>query len=134
MRKFITESDGLPKWHSPISHAVVVNDFCYLSGQLSIDSAGKYIAGSAYEEAGRAFGNLFSALAAAGFQRSELVFVDVALVDIEDIGSINRVYDELFPEGKKPARTVYQAAALPFGGRVKVMGVAIRDAASSRKE
>jgi enamine deaminase RidA (YjgF/YER057c/UK114 family) len=40
---------------------------------------------------------------------------------------VNEVYAKLFPEGQRPARTVYQAAGLPYGGRVKVMGVAIKD-------
>jgi enamine deaminase RidA (YjgF/YER057c/UK114 family) len=40
---------------------------------------------------------------------------------------VNAVYASLFPEGRRPARTVYQVAALPFGGKVKVTGVAIRD-------
>ena len=34
---------------------------------------------------------------------------------------------EIFPENKRPARTIYQAAALPFGGKVKVTATAIRD-------
>ena len=40
--------------------------------------------------------------------------------------AVNQLFAELFPEGKRPARTVYQAAALPFGGRVKVTGVAVK--------
>jgi hypothetical protein len=40
---------------------------------------------------------------------------------------VNAVDAALFPEGRRPARTVYQVAALPFGGKVKVIRVAIRD-------
>jgi len=71
MRQFITSGDGLPKWSTPITHAVVVDNICYLSGQLSIGEDGQYIAGTAKEEAARAFANLFSAIKAANFSNSD---------------------------------------------------------------
>nr|WP_315485277.1 RidA family protein [uncultured Undibacterium sp.] len=127
MRQFITSGDGLPKWSTPISHAVVVDNICYLSGQLSIGEEGQYIAGTAKEEAARAFANLFSAIKAANFSISDLTFVDIAFIDLNELNEVNDLYAELFPEGQRPARTIYQAAALPYGGRVKVMGVAIKE-------
>jgi enamine deaminase RidA (YjgF/YER057c/UK114 family) len=127
MRKFITEGPGLPKWPSPISHAVVVDNICYLSGQLSISPEGKYVPGTIREEAVRAFDNLFAALRAAGFMLDDITFIDIAFIDLADVAEVNQLYGELFPEGRRPARTIYQAAALPFGGRVKVMGVAIQE-------
>ncbi len=127
MRRFITEGAGLPRWSVPISHAVVVDDICYLSGQLSIDESGAFVAGTALQEARRAFANLFAALRAAEFAIGDLVFVDIAFIDLADVDEVNGLYAELFTERMRPARTVYQAAALPFGGRIKVMGVAIRE-------
>jgi 2-iminobutanoate/2-iminopropanoate deaminase len=131
MRKFVTQGEGLPQWSSPISHAVVVNNICYLSGQLSIDESGNYVPGTAREEAVRAFNNLFAAVRAAGFSIGDIVFIDIAFVDLADVGQVNALYAELFSESKRPARTIYQAAALPFGGKVKVMGVAIKDVTES---
>jgi 2-iminobutanoate/2-iminopropanoate deaminase len=127
MRKYITEGRGLPKWATPISHAVVVNNVCHLSGQVSVNESGIYVPGTALEEAERAFENLFCALRAADFSISDVTFIDIALIDLNDLPKVNELFAKLFEEGKRPARTVYQAAALPFGGRVKVMGVAIRD-------
>lgn len=127
MRKHITSGEGLPRWSSPISHAVVVDDTCYLSGQLALDAGGRYVPGTPAQEARLAFRNLFAALAAAGFEPGDMVFVDIAFTDLAAIGEVNEVYASVFPPGRAPARTVYQAAALPFGGQVKVMGVAIRE-------
>ena len=127
MRRYITQGAGLPKWSVPISHAVVVGDICYLSGQLSVDESGVFVAGTTVQEARRAFGNLFAAVRAAGFSVSDLVFLDIAFIDLADVTQVNRLFAKLFPETMRPARTIYQAAALPFGGRVKVMGVAIRE-------
>jgi 2-iminobutanoate/2-iminopropanoate deaminase len=129
MRRFVTCGDGLPALSSPISHAVVVDNICYLSGQLSIGDDGTYIPGTVKEEATRAFENLFAAVNAAGFLVSDLTFIDIAFADLEDLGDVNELYAELFPAGRRPARTIYQAAALPYGGRVKVMGVAIKERA-----
>jgi 2-iminobutanoate/2-iminopropanoate deaminase len=39
---------------------------------------------------------------------------------------VNPYFDNLFETGKKPARTIYQAAALPMGAKIKVMAVAIK--------
>ena len=54
------------------------------------------------------------------------MYVDVAFIDLRDIAEVNALFAELFPEGRRPARTVYQAAALPYGGKVKVQAVAVR--------
>ena len=127
MRKHITTGEGLPKWTAPISHAVAVDNICYVSGQLSFDAKGKFVSGTVREEAERAFKNLFAAIKAADFSVDDLAFVDIAFADLRDLNEVNRLFAELFAEGKRPARTIYQVAALPFGGKVKVMGVAIKE-------
>lgn len=123
--RYILSAPALPPSPSPISHAVVAGDHCYISGQLATDASGAFRAGTAREEAERAFRNLFAALEAAGFTREDLVYIDIAFTDLDDLADVNRVCAELFREGRRPARTVYQAAALPFGGRIKVQGVAV---------
>ena len=129
MKKFIRSAEGLPAWSSPISHAVVVDRTCWLSGQLSLDADGRYLPDTAAGEARRAFAHLARALEGAGFTLADMVFVDVALVDLADVGEVNAVFAELFAQDARPARTVYQAAALPFGGKVKVMGIAVKEQA-----
>jgi 2-iminobutanoate/2-iminopropanoate deaminase len=124
--RYVTSGPGLPPPPSPIRPAVVAGDHCYVSGQLSTDPNGRFQGGSARGEAAVAFNNLFAALEAAGFSREDLVYVDVAFLDLSDLPQVNELFAELFPAGSRPARTVYQAAALPYGGKVKVQGVAVR--------
>ncbi len=126
-KKYIVEGKGLPQWSNPISHAVVVNNMCFVSGQLSVDESGKYIQGTVMEEARLAFSNFFAALTAADFNKSDIVFIDIAFSNLDDLPAVNQLYIELFPEGKRPARTIYQAAVLPFGGKVKITGTAVKD-------
>lgn len=125
--RFITTSPTLPPAASPISHAVVAGSHCYISGQLAVDAAGVFRPGTAREEAALAFHNVFAAAEAAGFGRHEVVYVDIAFVDLADLPEVNALYAELFPEHRRPARTIYQAAALPGGGRIKVQAVAVRE-------
>ena len=126
-RKFITEGQGLPKWSNPISHAVVVNNMCFVSGQLSVDIDGQYVAGTIEEESIRAFNNVFSALKVAGFEPDEIVYIDIAFSDLSHANEVNLIYMNLFPEGRRPARTIYEAAKLPFGGKIKIVATAVKD-------
>ncbi|MFC4222243.1 RidA family protein [Flagellimonas marina] len=127
MKRYIQKGDGLPNWPNPISHAVVVNNMCFVSGQLAIDSDGRYVDGSIEEEGKLAFTNFFSALKAAGFEKEDVVFIDIAFDDLKDQSEIDRLYMDYFPENRRPARTIYQAEALPFGGKVKITGTAVKD-------
>ena len=127
MRKFITQGEGLPQWSNPISHAVVVGKQCYISGQLAVNEQGQYVPGTIREEAEMAFANVFAAAKAAGFSKDELVYIDIAFADLSEVGEVNQLYCELFPEGKRPARTIAEAAGLPFGGKIKVVATAVKD-------
>jgi 2-iminobutanoate/2-iminopropanoate deaminase len=125
-KRYITEVEGVPASPSPISNAVVVGNQCWISGQLSVGDDGKYAPGSAREEAERAFAHVFRIAKAAGFAPTDIVYIDLAFIDLADVPEVNTLYGELFPVGQRPARTIYQAAKLPFGGRVKVQAVAAR--------
>jgi 2-iminobutanoate/2-iminopropanoate deaminase len=125
--RFIVSAPALPPSPAPISQAVVAGSHCYVSGQLAMDAGGVFCPGSAHDEAVLAFRNVFAALRGAGFEPHEIVYVDIAFLDLADVAQVNDLYAELFPEGRRPARTIYQAAALPYGGRVKVQAVAVRE-------
>jgi len=126
-KKYIVQGEGLPNWASPISHAVVVNNMCFVSGQLSVNGDGKFIPDTALKEAKLAFSNFFAALKNAGFKKEDIVFIDIAFNNLGDLPEINQLFVELFPENKCPARTIYQAEALPFGGKIKITGTAVKD-------
>ena len=127
VKKYITEGEGLPTWSNPISHAVVVNNMCFISGQLAIDSDGIYVEDTIQNETNLAFSNFFSALRNSGFDRDDVVFIDIAFNDLNELPIVNTIFSTLFPEEKRPARTIYQAEALPFGGKIKITGTAVKD-------
>jgi 2-iminobutanoate/2-iminopropanoate deaminase len=125
-KRHIVEVEGVPPSPSPISNAVVVGNQCWISGQLSVGPDGKYMPGTVREEAARAFAYIFLIAQAAGFSREDIVYVDLAFIDLDDVAAVNALYGELFPSGMRPARTIYQAAKLPFGAKVKVQAIAAR--------
>jgi len=126
-KTYITEGDDLPKWDSPISHAVIVNNMCFISGQLAVNKNGEYVIGTILEEAQLAFSNFFSVLKQSKFEKIDVVFIDIAFNDLKDLHIVNALFVELFPEGQRPARTIYQAEALPYGGKIKITGTAVKD-------
>lgn len=122
-RRFLVDVPGVPSSPSPISNAVVVGDTCHISGQLAVYDDG-YRPGTAREEAERAFELVFLIAKEAGFEREEIVYVDLAFADLDELPEVNALYGELFEN--RPARTIYQAAKLPFGAKVKVQAIAMR--------
>ncbi len=126
-RRFIESGPGLPNWSNPISHAVVVGNMCFVSGQLSVNEEGHYVEGTAIQEATLAFDNVFAALKSAGFSKKDIAYVDIAFSDLSDLSVVNDLYMDIFPEGKRPARTVYEAARLPFDGKIKIVATAVKD-------
>jgi 2-iminobutanoate/2-iminopropanoate deaminase len=123
-KRFIVDVPGVPRSPSPISNAVVCDATCYISGQLAVYEDG-YRPGPAGEEAARAFELVFLVAREAGFEPQDIVYVDIAFANLRrDLPEVNALYGELFDP--RPARTVYEAAALPFGAKVKVQAIAMR--------
>ncbi len=125
-KTYITTGENIPTPTAPISNAVVAGNYCHISGQVAVDKNGVFVGGNTLEQAQLAFNNVFSILKEANFSKEDIVFIDLAFIDLKDVSVINQFYDSLFETGRKPARTVYQAAALPFDGRIKVMAIAIK--------
>jgi 2-iminobutanoate/2-iminopropanoate deaminase len=125
-KTYITTGENIPTPTSPISNAVVAGNYCHVSGQIAVDKNGVFVGGTTLEQAQMAFNNVFAILKEANFSKEDIVFIDLAFIDLKDISVMNQFYDSLFETGRKPARTVYQAAALPFDGRIKVMAIAIK--------
>jgi 2-iminobutanoate/2-iminopropanoate deaminase len=123
---FITSGTNIPPSIAPISHAVVAGNYCHVSGQIAINKEGNFVDGTIEEQTIIAFDNLIAVLREANFSLADIVFVDIAFIDLKDAAIVNPYFDSLFAGDKKPARTIYQAAALPMGAKIKVLAVAIK--------
>jgi len=124
--RFVTRGDGVPPSLSGASHAVAIGPICHTGGQLAIDSSGRLVDGPVGTQAQLAFQNLLAVLAAAGFARSEIVFIDIALTEIGELPAVNAEFNRVFPDLPRPARAVLEASALPLGGKVRLHALAVR--------
>lgn len=109
-------------------HARRVGDFVYVSGissrrvdgtyagvQPVLDAAGSQIGTrrDIAEQTRAVLQNIDAILKAAGGSLANLVDVTVFLVNMDDYGGMNAVYNEHFDAATGPARTTVAVAALP---------------------
>jgi 2-iminobutanoate/2-iminopropanoate deaminase len=119
-----TGGPGLPSGF-PFSLAAAAQGLCFISGMPSLDPDGAHVPGSFSEELELAWQNVLRIAEAAGFEKSDLLYVQCVLADIHDYAELNGWWREQFPEmSAAPARFTFQAGALPFGAKVELQAVA----------
>jgi len=123
----VVRPEGVAASSAPISPGIVAGRMVYTSGNLGLDpSTGKLVPGGIKAEAAQALKNLGEVLKAAGSNFNQVVKVTVLLADIADWPTVNEVYKQYFTDSEHyPARTAYQAGALPMGGRIEIEAVGI---------
>ena len=122
----VVSTPNAPAAIGPYSQAVVAGGFVFTAGQIGLDPATGVLvgAGDVARETEQALVNLQAVLRAAGTDLSRAVRCDVFLLDLNDFGTVNRVYAGHF--GKEPpARVTVQAARLPKDARVEIAAIAV---------
>jgi len=126
MTKKTVLSERAPKAIGPYSQAVVAGNMFFASGQLGINPAtGKIVEGGAKEQAQQALSNIQALLQAAEMTFANVVQVQIFLADLADFAAVNEVYKTFFAE-PYPARSTFQVAGLPLGGRVEIQATAMK--------
>lgn len=128
MREAI-RTDKAPAAIGPYSQAVRFSAARLImsAGQLGIDPAtGDLVSGGIVAECRRALQNLAAVLEAGGSDLGRVIKVTVFLADMTEFTAMNEVYAEFFP-APHPARSAFQVAALPKGGRVEIEALALVD-------
>jgi 2-iminobutanoate/2-iminopropanoate deaminase len=121
-----TGGAGLPAG-LPFSLATEVGGVCFISGIPALASDGSFQAGDFAEETSRAWHNVVAIADAAGYSRTEIIYVQCVLADIDDYAALNdwwrREFDDI---DQAPSRFTYQAGGLPFGAKIEIQAVAAR--------
>ena len=132
MQKQIIQTSGAPAAIGPYSQAVRAGDTLYLSGQIGLDpSTGEMVEGLE-AQAHRVFRNMQAVTEAAGGSLDDVAKLSILLADLGDFAKVNEIMATYF-KAPYPARSTYQVAGLPRGGRIEVEAIAIlRDGASAR--
>lgn len=120
------EAPGAPKAVGPYSHAMVVGDLIFCSGQIPLDPAtGELVPGDIAAQTGRIIDNMVAVLTASGSALDQVVKTTVFLTDMGDFAAMNEVYAARFGD-HRPARSTIAVAGLPKGARIEIECVAIR--------
>lgn len=100
----IVSGPGVPVGPLPFSQAVTAGGFVFVSGQASVDAAGKIVPDTFEGEMRRSMENVRAVLAAAGLDFSHVVQVKGYVNAPTDLPEYNRVYRDYFTE-PYPARS-----------------------------
>ena len=87
---------------------------------------GKIVATDIEGQTKQSLENVKSILESAGCTMDNVVKTTVLLSDIANFGKMNEVYKGFFSEGNYPARSAFQAAALPQGALVEIEVIALK--------
>lgn len=118
-----------PMGPAPLSPAVAIGDFVYLSGQVGIDPAtGDVVAGGILEQTRQTCENIKALLAAEGLTMDHVVKSLCFITDTANFAPMNSVYTTYFSD-PKPARSTVGIALAHPDLLVEIEVIAHRDAA-----
>jgi 2-iminobutanoate/2-iminopropanoate deaminase len=110
----------------PYSVAVEAAGLVFISGQVAIDpESGERAPDDVSAQTRRVMDNIGAILADLGLGYGDTVKTTIFLADIGDFPTVNEIYSGYF-EGEAPARSTFQAGALPGGFLVEIEVVAAR--------
>ena len=118
---------GLARPISPSSHAVVVDGWAFLTGQLGrdLDEVDGPLFDGITAQTEQALRNMDRLLQSLGGSLASLVSVRVFLTEFDrDYAAMNAAYAGFFPEGARPARTCIGVTGLVKRALVEIDGIA----------
>jgi len=124
MQKEVIQTADAPAAIGPYSQAIRAGDTLYMSGQIGLDPASGQMVDGLEAQAHRVFRNMQAVTAAAGASLDDVVKLSILLADLGDFAKVNEIMATYFT-APYPARSTYQVAGLPRGGRIEVEAIAI---------
>ena len=110
---------------APFSNGYVSGDTLYIAGQQGPDSNGKVTGTDIRRQTTNAVAAVKQVADEAGFQMSDIVSVTVYVTDLNDVPTMNEVYNKLMPD-PKPARAAVQVAGLIGGAKIEISAIAVK--------
>ncbi len=120
--KEIIQTPDAPAAIGTYSQAVKVGSTVYLSGQIGLDPDKMELVEGIEAQVRRVFDNLTAVTKAAGGSMSDIVKLNVFLIDLNNFALVNSIMAEYFAE-PYPARAAVGVASLPKGALVEADAV-----------
>ncbi|MDP1726458.1 MAG: Rid family detoxifying hydrolase [Bacteroidota bacterium] len=126
MEKKIINSKNAPEPIGPYSHAVLINNTLYISGQVAKDAlSGLMVQDDIKKETRKVMENLEAILKEAGMDFTNVVKTTIYCVDLANFAAINEIYGSFF-SGNFPARETVQVVKLPLNANVEISVIAVK--------
>jgi len=110
---------------APFSNGYVSGDTLYIAGQQGPDSNGKVTGTDIRRQTTNAIAAVRQVAEGAGFRMSDIVSVTIYITDMNDVPTMNDVYNKLMPD-PKPARAAVQVAGLIGGAKIEISAIAAK--------
>ena len=124
--KKIVNTDKAPKAIGTYSQAVLVNGFLYVSGQIGmLPDSGELISEDFIEQADQAFKNIKAILNSANMTFTDIVKMNVSILDMAEFQKLNSVMAEFVSE-PYPARAAVAVQQLPKNAKVEIEVIAAK--------
>jgi 2-iminobutanoate/2-iminopropanoate deaminase len=120
-QKIRIQTNAAPPALGSYSQAVRVGNLVFVTGQTGRNPNTRKLLDGVEAQARQAMDNVAAVLNAAGCSPAGIVRANLVLTDIKDFALVDEVYVRWLPDDRivcHPARTVFQAKALPAGALV----------------
>ena len=123
--KNILISPKAPKPVGPYSQAVSFGEFIYSSGQVGLNSEGKFVSDDVQDQTKQTLENLKSILEDNGSSLENVIKTTVYLRDMKDFKPMNEIYAKYFGSSL-PARSTVAVIGLPLDAKVEIEVIAFK--------
>lgn len=121
--KQVIGTNQAPEAIGTYSQAVKAGDTIYFSGQIGlIPETMQLVSGDFRDEVHQVFKNISAIAEAAGGNLSQIVKLNISILEMENFAVVNEVMAEYFAE-PYPARAVVAVKALPKGAAIEIEAI-----------
>jgi 2-iminobutanoate/2-iminopropanoate deaminase len=124
MNKSAVQTASAPAAIGPYSQAICIGNLVFTSGQIPLRPDGTLVEGEIEAQTEQVMRNLQAVLTAAGSSLDHVVKCTCFVADLNDFGTINKVYGSFFQE-TPPARSAVEVARLPLDVKIEIEAVAV---------
>ncbi len=120
--------DAAPDPVAPFSHAVEVDGWVFVTGQIpeNPEDEDHPLPNGIEAQTRRVMDNLKIVLSGVGLGLEHVVSARVFIIDMREFETMNKIYASYFPPDKRPARTCIGVTGLAKGARVEIDFIARR--------
>ncbi|EPC00778.1 endoribonuclease [Litchfieldella anticariensis FP35 = DSM 16096] len=123
--KAVINTDKAPAAIGPYSQAIKAGNTVYMSGQIPLDPATMELVSDDFEaQARQVFANLKAVCEEAAGSLSDVVKINLYLVDLGNFAIVNQIMEEFFTS-PFPARAAVGVKALPKGSQVEAEAIMV---------